>query len=188
MSSFRKLIPEPVRALRRSLIALGHLPDLWRRVEDLGVSVEQLQTLVHELGGAPPPPRELQVRVVGVYGGGFLQSGHQAVADMERVLGRHALTLSKFKRILDFGCGCGRVLRCLPQSDPRRQLDATDIDAEAISWCKTHYSHYARFAVNSSAPPLDFPNDCFDFVYGISIFTHLPEEMQFAWLRELHAW
>src|SRR5438477_6279670 len=140
MSSFRKLIPEPVRALRRSLIALGHLPALWRRVEDLGVSVEQLQTLVHELGGAPPPPRELQVRVVGVYGGGFLQSGHQAVADMERVLGRHALTLSKFKRILDFGCGCGRVLRCLPQSDPRRQLDATDIDAEAISWCKTHYS------------------------------------------------
>src|SRR5438477_9026023 len=93
MRSFRKLIPEPVRALRRSLIALGHLPDLWRRVEDLGVSVEQLQTVVHELGGAPPPPRELQVRVVGVYGGGFLQSGHQAVADMERVLGRHALTL-----------------------------------------------------------------------------------------------
>jgi SAM-dependent methyltransferase len=147
--------------------------------------VQQLQTLVHELGGAPPPPRHLQVRVVGVYVGGFLQSGHQAVADMEKVLSRHGLTLSTFNRILDFGCGCGRVLRCLPRSEQSQLPDGTDIDAEAISWCQIHYSHYARFAVNSSAPPLNFPNDSFDFVYSISIFTHLPEEMQFAWLQEL---
>jgi SAM-dependent methyltransferase len=187
MRSLRNLFfPGRVRALRRSVIGLEHVPDLRRRVEDLEISVEQLQTVVKELGCAPPPPRELQVRVVGGYVAGFLQSGHQAVADMERVLDRHALTLSGFQRILDFGCGCGRVLRCLrPQSDLSQPPYGTDIDAEAISWCQLHYSRHARFAVNSPAPPLDFPNDFFDFVYSISIFTHLPEEMQVAWLREL---
>jgi len=165
---------------------MGHPPDLRRRLKDLEVSVEQLEALVDELGGVPPPPRELQVRVVGVYVGKFLESGRQAVEDIERVLGRHALALSTFPRILDFGCGCGRVLRSLPpQSDPTQRPCGTDIDAEAISWCQIHYGRYGRFSVNSPAPPLDFPDDCFDFVYSISIFTHLPEEMQFAWLREL---
>jgi ubiquinone/menaquinone biosynthesis C-methylase UbiE len=34
-------------------------------------------------------------------------------------------------------------------------------------------------------PPLQFGDESFDFVYCISVFTHLPEEMQFAWLEEL---
>jgi ubiquinone/menaquinone biosynthesis C-methylase UbiE len=34
-------------------------------------------------------------------------------------------------------------------------------------------------------PPLTFGDEHFDFVYSISVFTHLPEEMQFAWLEEL---
>jgi SAM-dependent methyltransferase len=186
MSSLHKFVLAPARALRRSLIALRQLPDVWGRLEDLSVSVEQLGALVDELGCAPLPPRELQIRVVGSYVGEFLQSGHQAVADMERVLGRHALTLSAFQSILDFGCGCGRVLRCLPlQRDGKQHAQGTDIDTEAISWCQIHYNRYARFTLNSPAPPLDFPDDCFDFIYSISIFTHLPEEMQFAWLREL---
>ena len=187
MSSLRKLFAESVRAPfddRSSRSDISETSDA--ELEELRVSVEQLQTLVDELGGAPPPPRELQVRVVGVYVGGFLQSGHKAVADIESVLARHALTLSMFDKILDFGCGCGRVLRYLrPQSDAGEQPYGTDIDAEAIAWCQIHYDRYARFVVNSPAPPLDFPDDCFDFVYSISIFTHLPEEMQFAWLVEL---
>jgi len=167
-------------------MALGQADDLRRQVEDLTVSVEQLRTLVDELGAARPPPRDLQVRVVGVYVGGFLQSGHHMVADMEKVLGRHALSLSMFHTILDFGCGCGRVLRCLgPRSDPRPLPYGTDMDAEAIAWCQAHYGRHAQFAVNAPAPPMDFADDFFDFVYSISVFTHLPEDMQFAWLREL---
>ena len=35
-------------------------------------------------------------------------------------------------------------------------------------------------------PPLPFPDRFFDFVYSISIFTHLPEAMQFAWLEDIN--
>ncbi len=34
-------------------------------------------------------------------------------------------------------------------------------------------------------PPTAYPDNSFDFIYAISVFTHLDEEMQFAWLQEL---
>jgi len=34
-------------------------------------------------------------------------------------------------------------------------------------------------------PPTEFPDDTFDFIYGISVLTHLPEMLQFAWMNEL---
>ena len=43
-----------------------------------------------------------------------------------------------------------------------------------------------EFVVNETMPPLPFPDRFFDFVYSISIFTHLPEAMQFAWLEEIN--
>lgn len=154
MKSLRELVPAPMRAFRRWLIALGRLPGLLRRVEDLTVSVQQLRGLVEELGGDPLPPRDLQMRVFGVYASDFLQSGRRVVADMEAVLSRHSLSLTGFERILDLGCGCGRVLRCLPS--PERHLAqerfGADIDAEAIAWCDAHYKHYGRFVVNWACP------------------------------------
>jgi ubiquinone/menaquinone biosynthesis C-methylase UbiE len=43
----------------------------------------------------------------------------------------------------------------------------------------------ASFSVNDNLPPLPFADSTFDLIYSISIFTHLPEDMQFAWLAEL---
>jgi ubiquinone/menaquinone biosynthesis C-methylase UbiE len=34
-------------------------------------------------------------------------------------------------------------------------------------------------------PPSELESDSFDLVYAISVFTHLDERMQFAWLGEL---
>jgi SAM-dependent methyltransferase len=42
-----------------------------------------------------------------------------------------------------------------------------------------------RFSVNQGLPPLAAESGSFDFIYGISVFTHLNEDYQRAWLEEL---
>jgi ubiquinone/menaquinone biosynthesis C-methylase UbiE len=95
-------------------------------------------------------------------------------------------------RILDFGVGCGRVIRPLHElcldtnlTDSKLHWFCSDIDAQAIAWCKSALESIGTFVVNSHMPPLPFDDQYFDFMYSISIFTHLPEDMQFAWLSEL---
>jgi SAM-dependent methyltransferase len=39
--------------------------------------------------------------------------------------------------------------------------------------------------VNGLAPPFPYPDCTFDFVYTLSIFTHLSEALQFQWVQEL---
>ncbi|MBT3046486.1 MAG: class I SAM-dependent methyltransferase [Candidatus Thiodiazotropha sp.] len=88
-------------------------------------------------------------------------------------------------RVFDFGCGCGRVISFLARLLGNNHFHASDIDHEAIAWCRENLADVGEFSVNSALPPLPFENDYFDFVYSISVFTHLPEDMQTLWLAEL---
>ena len=98
---------------------------------------------------------------------------------------RRADRLEASSTILDFGCGCGRVISSLSKLTGA-QLFGTDIDAEAIEWCNRSLPSVGKFSVNDKLPPFPFDDNAFDLVYSISIFTHLPEDMQFAWLGELN--
>jgi SAM-dependent methyltransferase len=60
----------------------------------------------------------------------------------------------------------------------------TDIDAPAITWCQQHLGA-TQFTTNTGCPPLQFPDDRFDLVYAISVFSHLREDYQRGWLKEL---
>jgi ubiquinone/menaquinone biosynthesis C-methylase UbiE len=96
-------------------------------------------------------------------------------------------------RGLDFGTGCGRVLvpldhLCRENSLSRTAIEwyGSDIDRQAIAWCQKSLASIGKFVVNKPMPPLPFDNAFFDFVFSISVFTHIPEDMQFAWLAELN--
>ena len=88
--------------------------------------------------------------------------------------------------ILDFGCGPGRVITWFQQEHRNWTFFGTDIDAEAIEWAQKNLSGVGTFGCNGHMPPMDYADSFFDFVYSISIFSHLPEDMQNAWLAELH--
>jgi hypothetical protein len=42
-----------------------------------------------------------------------------------------------------------------------------------------------QFSSNGLRPPLRHSDGLFDFVFSISLFTYLPEDMIFEWLDEL---
>jgi SAM-dependent methyltransferase len=139
-----------------------------------------------ESAAMPDPGSELISRVLGgADRAWFYWAGRESVRELEQTLGVAGRTLDSFESILDFGCGCGRMLLWMEELGRKRALHGTDIDAEAIGWCREHVP-YAVVTVNDADPPLPYPDGAFDLVFGHSVFTHVDEQRQDAWLSELH--
>ena len=114
----------------------------------------------------------------------FLETGHNSLRDLERALTAVGDTLSGHERILEFGCGCGRIMRWMEELGRTRTLVGTDIDARAVEWASENLP-FARFDVNDAVPPTRYCDGEFDLVVNHSVFTHLDEHYQDLWLAEL---
>ena len=88
------------------------------------------------------------------------------------------------KRVLDFGCGYGRILRHFIRAAPGAELWGCDIHRPSIEWLERTLSPPLNVFVSAEEPPLPQPAGSFDLVYAISVFTHMTEEWS-AWLLEL---
>lgn len=136
----------------------------------------------------PIPPVRLRSRVgSGVSVPVFVGTGHNSVRQLELALRDQGATMQGAGRVLDFGCGCGRIVAGLlfgELVDDRTEVHGCDVDAEAIAWCRRHLPQ-ARFEVNGFAPPLPYADGTFDVLFSSSIFTHLPERQGDAWLEEV---
>lgn len=133
----------------------------------------------------PLPPARLRHRVHGSLDReSFLRLGRVIATNLHDLLASVGRRLDSFDSILDFGCGCGRVLRFLASSAPNSRFYATDIDPSPIEWGQRNMPGI-RWSSNGFEPPLPFGNDAVDLVYAISVFSHLDEAFQNAWLAEL---
>lgn len=92
----------------------------------------------------------------------------------------------KNKRILDWGCGPGRVIRHMPNAIGNGcEYFGTDYNARSIDWCAAHLSGI-QFNKNSLEARLPYGDNFMDVIYGISIFTHLSEALHEDWYNELY--
>lgn len=134
--------------------------------------------------GLPIPPPHLIYLVTGTEDvSRFLGSGVDAVRCIRETLEKNGLRLEDFGAILDFGCGAGRVLRHMGDlSGP--SLHGADYNAELIAWCRRHLD-FAEFQTNGLGGGIAGPSWRYDFVYALSVFTQLPETLQFSWINEL---
>jgi SAM-dependent methyltransferase len=134
--------------------------------------------------GQPPlPPARLVFRVAGTFDRQwFLDGGLRAAQGIRRALAAHGVDIGALSAILDFGCGCGRVIRHL--QDLSGEIHGCDQDAAAVAWCRRNLRR-GRFAVNTIEPRLPYPNAQFELIYALSVFTHLPARLQQGWMNEL---
>jgi SAM-dependent methyltransferase len=131
------------------------------------------------------PPPILRYRVSGETGlNRFLEVSERAAQNVVLALEQAGVSIERCKVILDFGCGCGRVLTWLVAQFPDKLFFGTDVDEPAIEWCRDHLT-LAQFNKNDLLPPLRYPSEMFDLVYAVSVFTHLNEELQLRWLAEI---
>jgi len=174
-----------INYLKNGLAEHNH-PECQAQFADVEAQLGQLSSALSELPGfSQPPPKHLQKRVVGGYEKAFLDSGYMLAGNVDTILRRHGKSLGECQRVFEWGCGCGRSLRAMKNLHPHLELFGTDIDAEAITWLQQHYASIAQFKTNDFDPPIAFDDQSFDLIYAVSVFTHLPEEMQFRWLEDL---
>ena len=113
----------------------------------------------------------------------FLRIGKVCADDLlaaYRDLGRSA---ESDRRWLDFGSGCGRVARHLVTRGSIVEYTGADVDKEQTAWAARHLP--ACFVTIPTTPPTALAESAFDVIFSISVFTHLDEAGQFAWLAEL---
>jgi SAM-dependent methyltransferase len=129
----------------------------------------------------PQPPVALQERIGGSTS--YVETGVQAVMLIRTYVEKYK-RLSEAARILDWGCGCGRLITQFRKFVPGERLFGCDIDSEAIAWAQQNIPGPSFYA-SGPYPPTRYPDDHFDMVYAVSVLTHLDEKTQLAWLGEL---
>jgi trans-aconitate methyltransferase len=130
------------------------------------------------------PPEKLRVWVGGATEEIFTAVGRNVALNLFDVIEPLNLLKTKENTVLDFGCGCGRVIQNLRALYPNCTYYGVDPDSSGIQWCQENLNDIGTFIKSSTRPPLNL-NVQFDFIYATSVFTHLPEDLQFDWLTEL---
>jgi ubiquinone/menaquinone biosynthesis C-methylase UbiE len=110
--------------------------------------------------------------------------------------------LKPYHKVLEVGCGIGRMARPLTKYLTSGSYDGIDIVPRGIHWCSTQFTpRYANFRFHLAdvqnreynpkgkvrAKEYRFPfNDGeFDFVFLTSVFTHMPKEDMERYMGEI---
>jgi ubiquinone/menaquinone biosynthesis C-methylase UbiE len=130
------------------------------------------------------PDVALQTRTVGSANETALREASRFYSLVKDACAANGMRIGPHTRILDFGVGCGRIVRFFLEDTDAENLhglDANDryLDAAREAGCQ------ARLERIDALGSLPFADATFDFVYAYSVFTHLPEHVQDQWLGEI---
>lgn len=126
----------------------------------------------------PLPPDALMVAVSGhANHADFARSRINGPMQMLKDLADAGIDSAKLVDVLDFGCGCGRFLAGWVMNGSKMRLQGCDYNPHLVDWCNRNIPR-VKVRVNSFGQKLPFENDSFDFIYLISVFTHLTVEKQ----------
>jgi SAM-dependent methyltransferase len=89
------------------------------------------------------------------------------------------------KRVLDFGCGVGRVLRQFLPEAGEAEFYGCDLDAPSVEWLQENFSPPFRIFESSETAGLPQEDGFFDLIYAFSVYTHFTDNWA-EWLLEHH--
>ena len=162
----------PLRSLVRGLGLLGP----YYRLTELRRAMTYPKPPALAPDGKPLPNRLAMMRIGGVSDWKFFYERGRKTAEVLVAAAREAGSdPAKWARVLDWGCGCGRIARHMPELTPARII-GRDIDAYTVKWCARHLE--GDFKLSALQPPLDVAPGSIDFAYGFSVLTHLTAPMQ----------
>jgi SAM-dependent methyltransferase len=129
------------------------------------------------------PPEELQRQFVGMSGSQALNEAFNFYSEIKRYTEKLGQKLGLDSRILDFGCGWGRIIRFFLKDVAADNLYGIDVDSEMTDLCIKTVGH-GHYSAIKPLPPLEFSEGSFDIVYAYSVFSHLAEPVHIQWIKE----
>jgi ubiquinone/menaquinone biosynthesis C-methylase UbiE len=104
--------------------------------------------------------------------------------EMRDILSQAGVSLETSGRILEFGCGHGRMIRCLEELARNGEVWGSDIEASRIVWSKQNLSPAFHFITTTTVPHLPFEDHYFGLIYAGSVFSHI-DDLADTWFAEL---
>src|SRR6266542_766936 len=137
----------------------------------------------------PPIPADLILHVNGTPDVEHFLRGGMEVATMLQLAAKQfgGKLIEQSGRVLDFGCGCGRILRFLDREQAETsgtRIHGCDTDSRVIAYAKKAHP-WVDLDVTPTMPPLPYAANFFDLIYAFSVFSHLREDVEALWLAEL---
>jgi SAM-dependent methyltransferase len=89
------------------------------------------------------------------------------------------------KRVLDFGCGVGRVLRQFAPEAEEAEFWGCDLDKPSLEWLRESLSPPFQIFESTETGGLPQADGYFDLIYAYSVYTHFTDNWS-GWLMEHH--
>jgi SAM-dependent methyltransferase len=142
------------------------------------------ERLVDGLAFPSFPDDALQRRFVGASGKEALEEAFLFYMEIKRYAAKLQIPINRNTRVLDFGCGWGRLYRYFLKDIAVANLLGIDVDQDCVDLCRSTIP-MGRFEKCNAKPPFAPAGDqSFDLVYAYSVFSHLSEETSLAWAGE----
>jgi SAM-dependent methyltransferase len=132
------------------------------------------------------PSEELQAQYTGLSGDAGIEQALRAACLFRSTSREYGLSLNRAgAQLLDFGCGWGRVTQMFLRDFDPDCITGADVSEETLGICRETKIGCSLVKVEPT-PPIDLPDESIDLVSAYSVFSHLSEEAQWAWVEELH--
>ncbi|MDA9625385.1 class I SAM-dependent methyltransferase [Luminiphilus sp.] len=128
------------------------------------------------------PSEDIQVLTNNLKGESTALSGLAIFKTLRDTLNQHEL--KRLPKILDYGCGWGRITRLMATLSDDGNIHGVDVDSRLIS-SANECATTIRFSEIESMGTLPFDTDYLDLAFANSVFSHLSEVSAIATLGEL---
>lgn len=134
------------------------------------------------------PDVQTQIGMVGSSGRHALIEMSYFYRELHTVAQNANFLFTENTRVLDFGCGFGRLTRFFLRDTKPNNIFGVDCTKSFIDICKNTFPVGTvppdNFILNDPFQPLSLPSASFDIITASSVFTHLSEHAANKWVEE----
>ncbi len=115
----------------------------------------------------------------------MLRGAFKLYSHVKDAAARNNTPLTADTKVLDFGCGWGRIARFFLREIKKENLFGAEALHELAKACNETFISDNFFTIDQQGS-LPFENASFNLVFANSVFSHLTVELNLHWLNEIH--